>query len=118
MRLPSGQQGWIPKGYLRSEPPPTVRLEQAQAELASLRTRLEKSDGAFLELKTLNDELSARDGGQRSTIERLSAENSELKQDRRWPEWITGASVLTAGMLLGGILHRNATRRPAARIRL
>ena len=118
VRLPIGQQGWIPKGYLRSEPPPEVRPEETVAELASLRTRLENSDGAFLELKTLNDELSARDSGQRSRIEQLSAEISELRRARRWPEWLTGASVLTAGMLLGAILQRNATRRPAARIRL
>ena len=115
---PDGKQGWIPNGYLRSDPPPTIRLEQVEAELASLRARVEKGDSGMRDLQTRNDELSARDSDQRTTIERLSAENSELKKSRRWPEWVTGASVLAAGMLLGGILYRNATRRPSARIRL
>jgi SH3 domain protein len=118
VRGPDGKQGWIPKGYLRSDPPPAIRLEQVEAELASLRARVEKSDAAVRELETRNDELSTRDGDQLSTIEQLSAENSDLKKSRRWPEWVTGASVLIAGMLLGSILHRNATRRPSARIRL
>ena len=118
VRGPDGKQGWIPKGYLRSDPPPAIRLEQAEAELTSLRARVEKSDAAVQDLETRNKELSARDGDQLSTIEQLSADNSELKQSRRWPEWVTGASVLTAGMLLGAILHRNGARRPSARIRL
>jgi hypothetical protein len=69
-------------------------------------------------LETTNETRASREGGQRSEIDRLEVENAELRANRRWPEWITGASVLAAGMLLGAILHRNATRRPTSRIRL
>ena len=31
--------GWIPGGYLESEPPPKLRLQQAETEAATLRWR-------------------------------------------------------------------------------
>lgn len=118
VRLPGGEAGWIPEGYLQPEPPPAIRLEQLEDEVTSLRAQLESSNARNIELDDTNQTLGSRDGEQRSEIERLSLENSEMRAGRRWPEWITGASVLAAGMLLGAILHRNATRRPNARIRL
>ena len=118
VRLPSGDAGWIPEGYLQPEPPPTVRLEQLEDEVTSLRAQLESSNARNTKLEDTNRTLGSRDGDQRSEIERLSLENNEMRAGRRWPEWITGASVLAAGMLLGAIIHRNATRRPNSRIRL
>ena len=118
IRLQDGASGWIPEGYLQAEPPPNVRLEQLEDEVTQLRAQLESSNARAAELGTTNETLASRDGGQRSEIDRLQVENSELRANKRWPEWITGASVLAAGMLLGAILHRNATRRPSSRIRL
>lgn len=118
VKQPDGKVGWIPGGYLLPEPPPTVRLAQLEDEVTSLRARLESSNARGIELETTNETLASREGGQRAEIDRLEVENAELLASRRWPEWITGASVLAAGMLLGGILHRNATRRPTSRIRL
>lgn len=118
IRLADGKSGWIPEGYLLAKPPPTVRLGQLEDEVTSLRAQLESSNARGIELETTNETLASRDGGQRSEIDRLEVENAELRANRRWPEWITGASVLAAGMLLGAILHRNATRRPTSRIRL
>jgi len=118
VKLPDGKLGWIPEGYLRPEPPPTVRLSQLEDEVTSLRAKLESSNARGIELETTNETLASREGGQRAEIDRLEVENAELRANRRWPEWITGASVLAAGMLLGAILHRNATRRPTSRIRL
>ena len=94
------------------------RQEQLEDEVTSLRAQLESSNARTSELETTNETLASRDGGQRSEIDRLKVENTEMRASKRWPEWITGASVLAAGMLLGAILHRNATRRPASRIRL
>jgi SH3 domain protein len=118
VRNSEGKTGWIPEGYLQPDPPPTVRLSQLEDEVTSLRAKLETSDATAAELKTTNDTLASRDGGQRAQIDRLKVETTELRASRRWPEWITGASVLAVGMLLGAILHRNATRRPSSRIRL
>ncbi len=118
VQLPAGESGWIPVGYLQAEPPPTVRLEQIQDELTSLQAKLEAALAESSKLKTRSDELESRDDGQQSEISRLDRENTKLKAQKRWPEWITGASVLAAGMLLGAILHRNSTRRPSSRVRL
>jgi uncharacterized protein YgiM (DUF1202 family) len=114
----NGDQGWIPDGYLDSTPPPKIRLQQAEDLAASLSARLETGDAAIAALSAENEQLAARDASQASDIDRLSTEVAELRGNRRWPEWITGASVLAAGMVLGAILHRSATRWPQARIRL
>lgn len=118
VRLADGKQGWIPEGYLDTEPPPLVQLEKLTDEVTGLRAQLEASNARTAELETANETLASRDGGQREEIDRLKVENTELRASKRWPEWITGASVLAVGMLLGAILHRNATRRPSSRIRL
>lgn len=113
-----GDVGWIPSGYLETERPPHLRLQQAEDEVASLRAHLEESEAAVAHLRAENTGFGTRDGSQREDIDRLKAETIELRASRRWPEWITGASVLAVGMLLGAILHRSSQRRPQARIRL
>jgi uncharacterized protein YgiM (DUF1202 family) len=118
VRMADGRHGWIPEGYLQAKPPPTVRLVQLTDEVTSLRAQLESSQARAAELETTNTTLAGNDDAQGSEINRLKVENTELRANKRWPEWITGASVLGAGMLLGAILHRNATRRPSSRIRL
>ncbi len=118
VRLADGKEGWIPEGYLEAEPPPTVKLGQLTDEVTSLRAQLESSRARTTELEESNTTLAGRDDSQHSEINRLKVENTELRANKRWPEWITGASVLAVGMLLGAILHRNATRRPSSRIRL
>lgn len=118
VRPEDGEVGWIPKGYLEAERPPYLRLQRAEDEVASLRAHLEESEAAVAHLTAENGELGSRDNTQRESIEELKTETAELRASRRWPEWITGASVLAAGMLLGAILHRSSQRRPQARIRL
>lgn len=118
VRLADGKTGWIPEGYLDAEPPPSVRVSQLEDEVTQLRAQLQSSNAKAEELVTSSAELSDRDAGQRAQIDQLRLENAELRARRRWPEWITGASVLATGMLLGAILHRSATRRPSSRIRL
>ena len=63
-------------------------------------------------------ELASRDQEQRSQIDILTRENLELRAGARWPEWITGAGILGAGMLMGAILHSITGRRSRPRIRL
>lgn len=118
VELLDGPRGWIPAGYLQSEPAPELRLEELESQIAGMRARLDSSEGARTELQKRNAGLVQLDAGQRDEIENLTRDNIELRAGKRWPEWITGASVLAAGMLLGSILRGNAQRRPQPRVRL
>ena len=113
-----GKIGWIPAGYLDTVPPPALRLEQVEAEAASLRGQLEEIRAETSQLRESNATLSSADSGQREEIESLKIENYELRAGSRYQEWITGALILALGMLIGAFLHRNSTRRPSSRIRL
>ena len=118
VRTADGQTGWIPAGYLETEPPPTLRLEQLESETATLRTQLEEIRAEAASLRESNATLASTDSGQREQIESLKIENYELRAGSRYQEWITGALILAGGMIVGAILHRNSTRRPSSRIRL
>lgn len=113
-----GRTGWIPAGYLETEPPPTLRLAQLETETGTLRADLEKIRAEASQLRESNATLTAADSGQREEIESLKLDNYELRAGSRYQEWITGGLILTLGMLGGAFLHRNSTRRPSSRIRL
>ncbi len=118
VRAPGGMDGWIPEGYLQAETPARIRLERHEAETAELRTRFEKLSAEVVDLRSRNEQLSGRESKQRAEIDALTRENLELRAGARGPEWITGASILFVGAILGIIVHRSASRRPAPRIRL
>jgi SH3 domain protein len=113
-----GTIGWIPAGYLETEPPPTLRLQQLETETGTLRTELEEIRTEASQLRESNATLTANDSGQREEIESLKIDNYELRAGSRYQEWITGSLIVTLGMILGAFLHRNSTRRPTSRIRL
>jgi SH3 domain protein len=113
-----GKTGWIPAGYLETEPPPTLRLAQLETETATLRSQLEEIRSEAAQLRESNATLGSNDSGQREQIESLKIENYELRAGSRYQEWITGALILASGMILGALLHRNSTRRPSSRLRL
>ncbi len=113
-----GKIGWIPAGYLETKPPPTLRLQQLETERATLLMELEEIRTEASQLRESNATLTATDSGQREEIESLKIDNYELRAGSRYQEWITGALILTLGMLVGAFLHRNSTRRPSSRIRL
>jgi len=118
VRTAEGKAGWIPAGYLDATPPPTLRLEQLETESTELREQLEKIDGEARELRSSNETLSASDVEQANEINRLTRENLELRAGARWPEWITGALILSTGMVLGALLSRISARGRRQRIRL
>ena len=118
VRTQDGRIGWIPAGYLETEPPAALRLEEVETEAATLRAELEKIRAETSRLRESNASLSAADSGQREKIESLQVENYELRASSRYQEWITGAMILGLGMLIGALLHRNSTRRPSSRVRL
>ena len=118
IRTAEGEAGWIPGGYLNAQPPPTIRLEELEAEAASLRNVLESAESETSGLRRRSEELSANDAEQKSEIERLTKENYRLHAGERWAEWITGALVLSTGMALGALLSRISSRRGRQRLRL
>jgi SH3 domain protein len=118
VRLENGKEGWIPAGYLNTEPPPTIKLQQLEDEATSLRAKLEKSTSEGARLRESNRGLSESDATQKEELERLTLENIKLRAGARYPEMIAGASIFCAGMILGAILHRNSNRRQSPRIRL
>ena len=111
-------EGWIPEGFLQAEPTAGVRLAQTEAETADFRSQFDSISKRAKELEQTNATLSERDTDQQSQIQKLTRENLELRAGARWPEWITGAGILTAGMLMGVILHSIVGRRTRPRIRL
>ncbi len=112
------KEGWIPAGYLQTEPPATVQLEQAVTRTESLEQELATLKSESGKLRADNETLASQDGNQQTQIKQLTMENMELRAGARYPEWITGASIFAAGMVLGAWLHRNSARRQPTRIRL
>ena len=118
VRVADGQDGWVPAGYLAAEAPPTVRLEQAETELEGIRRKLEELTSETEELRSANTSLTATNKGLTVSNDRLDLENRDLKAGARWPEWITGGSILVMGMLMGAIMQSWHGRRGHGRIRL
>jgi len=113
----NGKTGWVPDGFLQSEPPAVVKLARNETETAELRSRSGALGEEATKLRSENEELAARESEQRVELERLTRDNLELRAGARWPEWIAGACILAVGMALGALL-RNSARRQTPRIRL
>lgn len=118
VRLESGQEGWIPGGYLSSDPPPAIRLTQLEDETRTLRERLEKTEDEAERLRTENRSFDTADTEQRERIAQLTTENHELRALVRWREWVTGASILVIGMIVGAVVGRRSGRRRSNRLRV
>jgi SH3 domain protein len=113
----AGKQGWVPEGYLLSEPPAKVKLARIETELEQLRARAKQTGDDTEKLRGENQQLEARESEQKAELERLTRDNLELRAGARWPEWIAGACILAVGMGLGALL-RGSARRQTPKIRL
>ena len=119
VRLPNGEKGWIPVGYLESRPPPVLELAQLRKEVAKLRQEREASQKTLTQLEEAAQSNAATASQQTQRIEELTRTNIELEAGARWPEWITGAAILCTGLALGALLHRASNRRrQGSRIKL
>jgi SH3 domain protein len=112
-----GKTGWVPDGYLQSDPPAVVKLARVESETAELRARAKTLGEDSEKLLGEHQQLVARESEQRTELERLTRDNLELRAGARWPEWIAGACILAVGMALGALL-RGSARRQTPRIRL
>ena len=113
-----GPPGWIPEGYLKSEPPASLLLADLERETSVLRKTSAKNSKEVAELAESNASLTEQDEEQRLEIDQLRRENIRLKARARWPEWITGSAIVCVGMIIGAILQRSSGRRASTRIRL
>jgi SH3 domain protein len=112
------EDGWIEDGFLSPDPPAAMRLERMKTETAEARGQFGSLSERVKQLETENGQFKEEDVEQKEELEELTRENLELKAGARWPEWITGACVLAAGMLMGAIVQSMNGRRARPRIRL
>jgi SH3 domain protein len=110
--------GWVEDGFLDAEPPAAMRLERMRTETSEARGQFGSLTERVKQLEAENEKLSEADTAQKGELETLTRENLELRAGARWPEWITGASVLAVGMLMGAIVQSANGRRARPRIRL
>ena len=113
----AGKQGWVPEGYLLTEPPAKVKLARIETEIEQLRARAKQAGDDTEKLRGENQQLAARESEQRAELDRLTRDNARLSGGARWPEWIAGACILGVGMGLGALL-RGSARRQTPKIRL
>lgn len=118
VRTPDGEAGWIPAGFLQAEPPAVVRVDRLESRVTELSSNLESLRAEAEQLRSENQTLAARDEEQVQQIEKLTAENRDLRAGQRWPYLLTGAGILVAGLILGAILQSISGRRQTRRIRL
>lgn len=118
IRLQDGRDGWIPGGYLSSDPPAAVRLGQLETEARTLRDRLEKTEDEAERLLGENRSFESSDTEQRERIAQLTTDNHQLRSLVRWREWVTGASILVIGMIVGAILGRSSRNKRSNRLRV
>jgi len=118
VRKADGKEGWIAAGYLDPVAPPKLRVAQLEKELAKLRGNLASTSREAADLRSRNEKLSSDDASQSSQIARLTKDNYRLQAGERWVEWLTGALILSSGMVAGAIISRVSGRRQRTRLRL
>jgi SH3 domain protein len=118
VRVDGVGDGWVPEGYLVPEPPAVVLLARNEAELERLRARVDELTQKAQGLEESRAELASAEAERNSKLQLLTRENLELRAGARWPEWVTGACMLAAGMIVGAMINRQAGGRRRARVRL
>ncbi len=133
VRLPDGTEGYVKAGFIVTEPPATLIVQQAQAETARLQALNEQLEASFAEpaatirtlegdMQQLQQALEAAD----SEAQSLKTENDRLvAREERFKysvpySWVAGAALIC---LLGGFLsglwwfdHRSRQRHGGIRI--
>jgi len=118
VRTENGRSGWIAAGYLAAVAPPTTRLGQLEERAGTLERELDSATREVTRLRSSYEEVSGRDTAQRDELDRLTQENAKLRAGSRWAELISGALILSTGMVLGAIWRGMASRGKSSRLRL
>ena len=118
VRRSDGTSGWIATAYLLRDAPPAARIEQLEAEAQELRQRIEASAQALEQARRGVEERATEVAAHAELVARVRRENEALRSGARWPEWITGALILSTGIALGGAMRGVSARRRQNRLRL
>jgi SH3 domain protein len=118
VRRSDGTAGWIARTYLLRDAPPAARIASLEAEAAELRQRLEASAREVEEARRGAEERTAETAAHAERVAQMRRENEALRAGARWPEWITGALILSTGIALGAAVRGVSGRRRQSRLRL
>jgi SH3 domain protein len=107
IRTPEGVEGWVPAGYLSSDPPASLalpaartKLSRAESTIDDLRRKLAGQTESLTELETL-----------RARAEELGTENLRLSVSTRWKDYLAGGALLAVGVLIGLSIPRGGATR-------
>jgi uncharacterized protein YgiM (DUF1202 family) len=118
VRRPDGSEGWLAASYLVRDAPPAARIAELEGEIERLRQEL-ASAGQDAEALRQRSDADARAVAEREAdVERVRRENEALRSGARWFDWITGALILSTGMVLGAFLRGVSARQRQNRLRL
>jgi SH3 domain protein len=118
VRTQDDKEGWIDSKYLSSQPSAAARLAKTQADSEQARSQFGTLTERVKQLEGENAKLVETESAQKEELETIKVDNMELRAGARWPHWITGASLLAVGMLMGAIVQSMNGRRARPRIRL
>jgi SH3 domain protein len=118
VRRSDGTTGWIARSYLLRDAPPAARIAALEGELAGLRQQLEGAARDAEDARRGAEERAAETAAQMEHVASMRRENEALRAGARWPEWITGALILSTGVALGAAMRGVSGRRRPSRLRL
>lgn len=118
IRLAEGRTGWIAAGFLEPTAPPVLRVGELESEVERLSSELETTTSEATDLRGNQAALQSEDATRSAKLAQLERENLQLRAGARWPEWVTGALILSTGMALGAVLRGVSGRRRQSRLRL
>jgi len=117
VRKPEGTEGWIAAGYLDPTAPPLQRVGLLEAEVEKLTQQLSSTTTSTDSLRTEAEALREREEVREAELTRLTQENLRFRAGARWPEWATGALILSTGMALGAVIRQVSGSRRQSRLR-
>jgi uncharacterized protein YgiM (DUF1202 family) len=118
VRREDGSEGYIAARYVSRDAPPEARIHELEGEVERLRDELAGAAREADDARQRGEEAAGLHAERAAEIERMRRENEALRAGARWPEWITGALILSTGMALGAALRGVSGRRRQARLRL
>ncbi len=107
VRSAAGKEGWVPKGYVTNEPPPSVALPGVQAKLTQATSKIDELTKKLATQATAIQELDEL----RSSNQELLSEVNELTWSSGWKSMATGAAVIVLGMVIGLLIPRGSGAR-------